>query len=83
MGEEDLIDEDTDVLESFACSMFGYSKLASINEARYLHFKSKCKPKEAAKPLDCLKNVDLCLFRPCKRVLMKKIENIMVHSELV
>ena len=50
MGEEDLSDEDIDATESFTCSMFGYSKLMSINEARYLHFKSKCKPKEAAKP---------------------------------
>ena len=60
---------------SFTCSMFGYIKLSSINEARYVHFKSKYKPKEAAKPpLCCLKNVDLCLFPPCKRVLMGKIK---------
>ena len=72
MGD-DLTDEDIDVLESFTCSMFGYSKVVSINEARYLHFKSKCKPKEAAKPLDCLKNVDLCLLPPCKRVLIYTI----------
>ena len=74
MGEEDLSDEDIDAIESFTCSMFGYSKLTSINEARYLHFKSKCKPKEAAKPLDCLKNVDPCLFPPCKQVLMQQIK---------
>ena len=55
MGEEDLSDEDIDAIESFTCSIFGYSKLTSINEARYLHFKSKCKPKEAAKLLDYLK----------------------------
>ena len=72
MGEEDLIDEDIDVLEFFTCSMFGYSKLTSINEARYLHFKSKCKLKEEAKPLDCLKNVDQYLFPPCKQVLIKR-----------
>ena len=74
MGEEDLSDEDIDAIESFTCSMFGYSKLTSINEARYLHFKSKCKPKEAGKPLDCLKNVDPCLFPPCKQVLMQQIK---------
>ena len=74
IGEEDLSDEDIDATESFTCSMFGYSKLTSINEARYLHFKSKCKPKEAAKPLDCLKNVDPCLFPPCKQVLMQQIK---------
>ena len=34
MGEEDLTDKDIDVLESFTCSMFDYSKLTSINEAR-------------------------------------------------
>ena len=55
MGEEDLSDEDIDAIESFTWSTFGYSKLTPINEARYLHFKSKCKPKEAAKLLDCLK----------------------------
>ena len=38
MGAEDLIDNNTDVLESFICSMFGYSKLTSINEAWYLQF---------------------------------------------
>ena len=74
MGEEDLSDEDIDEIESFTCSMFGYSKLTSINEARYLHFKSKCKPKEAPKPLDCLKNVDPCLFPSCKQVLMQQIK---------
>ena len=74
MGEEDLIDEYIDALESFTCSMFGYSKLTSINEARYLHFKNKCKPKEAAKALDCLRNVDPCLFPACKQVLMEQIE---------
>ena len=52
--------------------MFGSSKLKSINEARYLYLKSKHKPKEAAKLLDCLKNVDLCLFPPCKRVLIEQ-----------
>ena len=74
MEEEDLTDEDIDEIESFTCSMFGYSKLTSINEARYLHSKSKCKPKEAAKPFDCFKNVDLCLFPPCKQVLMQQIK---------
>ena len=74
MGEEDLSDKDIDAIESFTCSMFGYSKLTSINETRYLHFKSNCKPKEAAKPLDCLKNVDPCLFPLCKQMLMQQIE---------
>ena len=73
MGE-DLIDEDIDALESFTCSMFGYSKLTSIYEARYIQLTSKCKPKEAAKPLGCLKNVDPCLFPPCKQVLMTQIK---------
>ena len=62
MGEEDLIDRDIDALESFTSSMFGYTKIISINEARYLCFKSKCKLKESAKPLDCIKNVDLFFF---------------------
>ena len=74
MGEEYLIDEDNHVLESLEYSTFGYSKLASINEARYLHFKSKGKPKEASKSLDCIKIVDLCLFPPCKQVLMEQIK---------
>ena len=54
--------------------MFGSTKLTSTNEARYLYLKSKHKPKEAAKPLDFLKNVDLCLFPPCKRVLIEQIK---------
>ena len=74
MVEEDLIAEDIDALESFTCSMLGYRKLISINEARYLHFKSKCKPKEVEKPLDCLKNVSPCLFLPYKQVLMEQIK---------
>ena len=74
MGEEDLIDEEIDVLQSSTHSIFGYCKVISINEARCLYFKSKCKPKEAAELLDCLKNVDLCLFSPCKQVLMEKIK---------
>ena len=58
MEEEELIDEDIDELQSFTCCMIGCSKLITINEAKHLHFKSKYKPKEAANPLDCLKNVD-------------------------
>ena len=69
-----MIYKNIDVLESFTYSISDYSKLTSVNEARYLDFKSKCKPKEAAKPLDCLKTVDLCLFPPCKRVLMEQIK---------
>ena len=53
--KQDLIDEDVDVTESFTCSMFGNSKVICISEARYLHFKSKCKLKEAKKLLDFLK----------------------------
>ena len=52
----------------------GYRELTSRNKARYLHFKSKCKPKEAAKPLECLKNVDPCLFPLCKQVLIQQIK---------
>ena len=72
IGEEDLSDEDIDAIESFTCSMFGYRKLTSKNEARYLYFQSNCKPKEAAKPLECLKNFDPCLFPLCKQVLMQQ-----------
>ena len=54
--------------------MFGYSKVIYINEERYLHFKSKCKPKESAKPLDCLKML-MCLFTPCNQVLIDQINN--------
>ena len=82
MGEEDLSEDDMDVLESFTCSIYGYSKLTSINEARYLHFKRKCKPKEAAKPLDCLKNVDPSLFPPCKRVLLEQVKRSWYISKL-
>ena len=79
MGEEDLSDKDIDAIESFTCSIFGYSKIKYINEARYLHFKNKCKPKAAAKPLDCLKNVDPCLLPPCKDVLMQQIKRSWFH----
>ena len=73
MGGEDVIDFiDIDGLESFTSSVFDYSKLTSINEVRYLHFMSKCKPKEAAKPLD--QNVNLCLFPPYKMMLMEQIK---------
>ena len=46
MGEKYLIDEDIHVLESFECSTFGYSKLASINEARYLHLRVRANQKK-------------------------------------
>ena len=36
MGEEDLSDTDIDAIKSLTCSKFGYSRLTSINEARYL-----------------------------------------------
>ena len=38
--KKDLIGEDINVIESFTCSMFGYSRGICINEARYLDFKS-------------------------------------------
>ena len=74
MGEEPLTEEDSDVLEAFTCALFGYKKLKSINEARYVHFKSKCKPKNASKPLDFLKNVDPSLFPPCRAVWVEQIK---------
>ena len=46
MGQEDLVEEDNDVLESFTCSIFGYSKLASINEARDLQIKISANQKK-------------------------------------
>ena len=53
--KQDLIDDYIDVIEPFTCSMFGYSKVICVSEARYLHFQSNCKLKEAAKLLDFLK----------------------------
>ena len=35
-----MIDQDVDALESFTCSVFGYSKLTSINDAKYLHLRA-------------------------------------------
>ena len=74
MGDEQLTDEDIDILEAFTCSLFGYKKLKSIDEARYLHFKNKSKPKESRKPLDFLKHVDPSLFPPCRTVLVEQIK---------
>ena len=54
--------------------LYIWLQVISINEARYLHFKSKCNPKKAAKLLDCFKNVDLCLFPLCKWVLTEQIK---------
>jgi hypothetical protein len=82
MGEEDLTDTDFDVLEQFVCALFGYKKLKSINEARYLHFKNKCKPKESSKPLDFLKNVDPSLFPPCRDVLVQQIKRTWYVTKL-
>ena len=81
-GEENLTEDDMKVLESYACSMFGYHKLESINEARFIYFKSKCKPKETAKPLDALKNVDPSLFPPCRAVLLQQIKRAWYTARL-
>ena len=81
-GEEELTDDDIKIVESYVCSMFGYHKLNSINEARLIHFKSKCKPKETAKPLDSLKNVDPSSFPPCKAVLLQQIRRAWFTARL-
>ena len=69
-------------MESFTCTMFGYDKLTSINEARYHYFKSKCKPKETAKPLDFLKHVDPSMFPPCQSVLLEQIKRAWLVARL-
>ena len=38
------------------------------------YFKSKCKPKERAKPLDFLKPVDPSMFSACQAVLLEQIK---------
>ena len=81
-GEQELTEDDIKVVESYVCSMFGYHKLKSINEARLIHFKSKCKPKETAKPLDSLKNVDPSSFPPCKAVLLQQIRRAWYTARL-
>ena len=82
LGQEELTVEDADVLESFTCTMFGYDKLNSINEARYHYFKSKCKPKEVAKPLEFLKHVDPSMFPPCQSVLLEQIKRAWLIARL-
>ena len=82
LGQEELTVEDADVLESFTCTMFGYDKLSSINEARYHYFKSKCKPKEVAKPLEFLKHVDPSMFPPCQSVLLEQIKRAWLIARL-
>ena len=82
MGEVNLTDDDLQLLESFVCVLYGYGKMTSIDEARFLHFKNKCKPKEESKPLDSIKNVDPCSFPPCKKVLMEQIKRSWFVSRL-
>ena len=73
-GEEELTEDDYAMIEEFTCSMFGYGKLKSINEARFAYFQIKCKPKSSEKPLDCIKSVDPSMFPPCRSVLEQQIK---------
>ena len=82
LGEEKLTDNDVVLLEEFTCAMFGYTKLSSINEARYSYFKSKCTPKASSKPLDSLKSVDPSLFPPCSSVLLEQMRRTWYIAKL-
>ena len=82
LGEEELSDSDVSQVEQFTCSLFGYPKVQSINEARYLFFQMKCKPKSTEKPLDCIKSVDPSMFPPCFNVLYQQIKRAWLISRL-
>ena len=72
LGYEDLMNEVMETIEKFICCLFGYTKLSDINQARCRHFETKCKPKSASKPLDCIKSGEPTLFPPCKAVIIEQ-----------
>ena len=82
LGDEELTEDDLATMEEFTCCLFGYPKLKHINEARYLYFQAKCKPKSTEKPLDCIKSVDPSLFPPCRSVLIQQIKRAWLISKL-
>ena len=82
LGDEVLSDDDVSIIEHYSCCLFGYPKIHSINEARYLYFQMKCKPKESEKPLDCIKSVDPSMFPPCRSVLLQQIKRAWLISKL-
>ena len=73
-GEENLTEDIVNCVEAFVCTMFNYSKLKNVNEARYAYFEEKCKPKVSSRPMDCIKAVDPSMFPPCKPVLLQQIK---------
>ena len=83
LGDDELTEDDESIIEEYTCSLFGYPKLDDINEARYLYFRTKCKPKSTEKPLDCIKSVDpSIMFPPCRSVLLQQIRRAWLVSRL-
>ena len=81
-GEEDITKDDISTIEEFTCHLFGFPKVKSINEARFIHFQNKCKPKSSEKPLDCIKSVDPSMFPPCRSVLLEQIKRAWLVARL-
>ena len=82
LGDRELTDDDMSAIEEYTCSLFGYPKIENINEARYLYFQAKCKPKSTEKPPDCIKSVDPSMFPPCRSVLIQQIRRAWLVSKL-
>ena len=73
-SNEELAQEILNTLESFVCTLYGKSKIESVNIARYALFRQNSAPSSHCHPLVKLKHSDPSLLPPCKSVLTEKIK---------
>ena len=74
LNEWDTItEEDTQVLESFVCNMYGQKRFRSIDDLRLELFLKKYKPNNDSLG-DNVRKLDAASLPPCSRVLLKKLK---------
>ena len=70
LGENTTFVDDSNLLESYICSLYGEGKISFVNEARYKIFMQKYKPNDKEFPLERIKGMDAGMLPPCKDVLL-------------
>ena len=61
------------VLEEFVCDMHGVRHETSVNNARFIIFKTLYSPINEERPMNKLKSSDPACLPPCKDVLQQKM----------
>ena len=69
----DISDLTAKEIERFTCTLYGMSKLNSINDVRYALFQQKYAPKRNKTPLEKIQGINPSSMPPCHAVLRNKL----------